>query len=526
MQYCKVVRCFLTYLMKRNYSIAFFALILHGNLVAQDPLLDRARDFVDTNPNETIKIGELLLKKEQYEQHYHRINLLIAQSYYNKGNYDLALNYLFSISKKHTTSELTFNTLLLKADILRELHLHKQSDMYLEEARNLLRHTETEDKSLKQTEINKIIIRGLLDQQEVNKANDLWEQTDKNYDYSDDNFSQKWLIIKAGITERKKITDTVEYYYEKALLLGQNHPNTLNNLQALVGLSKVYFEREEYKRAIDTLLNSEKKANKLDNYFLLAGIEDQLSNNYLALKDQENQNKSYNDFLVFKTRSEKIESDAVNISYNLINQEYEDLYSLQTAEYLKYFRISLWGLAIIFLIGITYFYKNRSKINRFEEILKYLKASNNIPIKQPLLIKKQNNKKTNIPTETEQGLLTKLKRFEASGKFTNNDMSLASLASQFDTNTKYLSEVINKHYNDNFNMYINRLRVNYIIEKLKTDPNYLNYKISYLAEQSGFSSHSSFATVFKTITGIAPTTFIDLMQKENERKKQEEWSEQ
>jgi AraC-like DNA-binding protein len=49
---------------------------------------------------------------------------------------------------------------------------------------------------------------------------------------------------------------------------------------------------------------------------------------------------------------------------------------------------------------------------------------------------------------------------------------------------------------------------------LKTEPGYLNYKISYLADESGFSSHSSFATVFKSITGIAPTTFIDLLNKD------------
>uniref|UniRef100_UPI0021BAAFB5 helix-turn-helix domain-containing protein n=1 Tax=Streptococcus mitis TaxID=28037 RepID=UPI0021BAAFB5 len=79
-----------------------------------------------------------------------------------------------------------------------------------------------------------------------------------------------------------------------------------------------------------------------------------------------------------------------------------------------------------------------------------------------------------------------LKRFENSKRFNNKDISLSVLAGQFDTNTKYLSEVINSHYNMNFNTYINRLRINYIVEKLKTDPNFMNYKISYLAENCGF----------------------------------------
>ena len=49
------------------------------------------------------------------------------------------------------------------------------------------------------------------------------------------------------------------------------------------------------------------------------------------------------------------------------------------------------------------------------------------------------------------------------------------------------------------NIAINKLRINFIVEKLKSDPNFINYKISYLAETSGFSSHSTFATIFKSI---------------------------
>lgn len=119
-----------------------------------------------------------------------------------------------------------------------------------------------------------------------------------------------------------------------------------------------------------------------------------------------------------------------------------------------------------------------------------------------------------IPAETEKVLLAKLKKFEASTRFTSKEMSLALLSAQLETNTKYLSEIINRHYQDNFNTYINKLRVNYIIEKLKSDSAYRNYKISYLAEDAGFSSHSSFATTFKAITGIAPGTFIEFVLEE------------
>jgi AraC-like DNA-binding protein len=35
-----------------------------------------------------------------------------------------------------------------------------------------------------------------------------------------------------------------------------------------------------------------------------------------------------------------------------------------------------------------------------------------------------------------------------------------------------------------------------------------------LAENCGFASHSSFATVFKSVTGISPVKFIDFLKNE------------
>jgi YesN/AraC family two-component response regulator len=174
------------------------------------------------------------------------------------------------------------------------------------------------------------------------------------------------------------------------------------------------------------------------------------------------------------------------------------------------------GLFLLFssICGL-FVYKKYSHKKRLEEIISYLEVTNKKIFSKVEKIDVV-RKKISIPAETEQLILSKLKKFETSTKFTNKDLSLAVLAGQFETNTKYLSEIINKHYHVNYNTYINKLRINYIIEKLKNEPNFCNYKISYLAEISGFASHSSFATVFKSISGISPITFIDLLKKESD----------
>ncbi len=50
--------------------------------------------------------------------------------------------------------------------------------------------------------------------------------------------------------------------------------------------------------------------------------------------------------------------------------------------------------------------------------------------------------------------------------------------------------------------------------KLKQNPEYLNYKISYLAEECGFSSHTVFSRIFIEKMGIPPSKFIEYLKKE------------
>lgn len=63
------------------------------------------------------------------------------------------------------------------------------------------------------------------------------------------------------------------------------------------------------------------------------------------------------------------------------------------------------------------------------------------------------------------------------------------MSNLFNTNPKYLSQIIRESKNQNFNGYINQLRINYISNKLYNIPLYREYKISYLAEECGYALH-------------------------------------
>ncbi|WP_157967940.1 helix-turn-helix domain-containing protein [Chryseobacterium elymi] len=113
-----------------------------------------------------------------------------------------------------------------------------------------------------------------------------------------------------------------------------------------------------------------------------------------------------------------------------------------------------------------------------------------------------------MTSETEAKLLELLEEFEKGELYNNKNMSLSFLAAELNTNTKYLSYVINRHKCADVKTYVNRLRINYIVDKLINDDKYRQYKISILAEECGFSSHSKFASVFKAVTDFSPSAYI------------------
>ncbi|MCS7475056.1 helix-turn-helix domain-containing protein [Myroides odoratimimus] len=117
-----------------------------------------------------------------------------------------------------------------------------------------------------------------------------------------------------------------------------------------------------------------------------------------------------------------------------------------------------------------------------------------------------------ITEEKEQDILHKITYFEKEQGYLDKDISLNVLAGNIGVNHRYLSYVINKNKECDFATYVNELRIGYIVSCLKQDPKFLKYKISYLAEQCGFASHSRFTVTFKKVTGDSPSVFISKLK--------------
>ncbi|KAF2342911.1 helix-turn-helix transcriptional regulator [Flavobacterium tistrianum] len=154
------------------------------------------------------------------------------------------------------------------------------------------------------------------------------------------------------------------------------------------------------------------------------------------------------------------------------------------------------------LFTIAFFtYKRRQDLKNFNSII-----GNAISKKGSS--QRRDNGREYMSEATENSILKSLKESEKSQFYLNSEASLTTLAAELGINHRYLSYVINKNTEKDFAGYISELRINYIVERLRSDPSYLKYKISYLADLCGFSSHSRFTTTFKKVTGLSPVDFI------------------
>lgn len=160
---------------------------------------------------------------------------------------------------------------------------------------------------------------------------------------------------------------------------------------------------------------------------------------------------------------------------------------------------------LIATIGYLIYRQRRLKRlhrQRFEELI-----NNNIPTLEPVSKEKPLKPLTINPLIAAQ-ISSKIDDFEKKRGYLKKDLNATKLAQSFDTNYKYLCEVIKAKRQKGFTNYINDLRIDYIVQRLKTEPVLRRYTNSTLAAEAGFSTTQHFTTAFKKRTKISPGYFV------------------
>lgn len=173
------------------------------------------------------------------------------------------------------------------------------------------------------------------------------------------------------------------------------------------------------------------------------------------------------------------------------------------------FRSTILLVSLIFMFFISlHYYTNRLRDKkRYEKLLQKEVSSKKIA-------QLHTKPKLKIPSEIVKKTLQNLSDFEKNKGFLDNSLSLGHLAKEMDTNSNYLSKIINYYKDKNFSNYIADLRIDSIIIELRENSKIQNYTIKAIAQESGFGNAESFTKAFYRKTGIYPSYFLKKLKKE------------
>ena len=319
--------------------------------------------------------------------------------------------------------------------------------------------------------------------------------------------------------------DEATTYFNKALQLVSNDDvYMLASIHHDIGFTQK--TAKEYQKAIASFEKALTYVKYGGEDYLSKKIEilSNLGETYALVGDDKKSSEFKN--LVHQLSSKKNTKD-LRLLENQLVKEKDVVQKLDQSMIWYKIAIALFGLAI--LIGGILFYiqtqKNRKKYYLVRESLRKINESNEyqnlstnpneVEVENVGIKEEAKEDEVEIETETSvasektlEKILLHLRSFEQSEDYLNPNYTLSKLANYCDTNPKTLSQIIRLYKKQTFNTYINQLRVTYFMNTVENDAAFRRYKLSYMAEQLGYSSSGAFSTAFKSITGILPSVYL------------------
>ncbi|BDU24943.1 MULTISPECIES: helix-turn-helix domain-containing protein [unclassified Flavobacterium] len=493
-----------------------------------------------------------------------RANYQIALFYYQSDR-NKAIQYLDSVIKYSKESKDKFFPAAAyceKADLLKFQFKFKEAMLNYNRAEKVALQTNLDYYYVVREYIG---ITKSEDLGEYNEALEIYKECYKYYktkDFRSERYAKDYQSIIFGIADchkslqnidsttyynklgynESRITKNEEYQYLFILNEGANQVLKQNYSLALDSINKALPKMIEYNntgnilagyyylgKAYDGLRKKTKAAEnfiKVDSiYKMTKEISTEfvdgypyLITYYKKLGDKENQLKYITAYMSIDSSLQKNYKEL----NKLVHREYDvprlisDKENLITT--LKNDEIKThWGLGVLFLTTISLggfaFYEYRTKKqyrSRFEKIINQNPVNNinESEIETNPKIDPTKSEEIGIAQELVNLILEKLSFFEDNKGYLQSNITVQILSTTFETNSKYVSKIVNVYKEKSFTQYINDLRIEFAIKQLQENNKLRKYTIQALALEFGFNNSESFSTAFYKKTGLKPTYFI------------------
>lgn len=450
--------------------------------------------------------------------------------YFLKGKYTQALPYYlnareFSKKDSETYNIINFNIGLLKL----ELGNYKEAqNLFLDYSKYLEKEKQT--KRLDYVSCLYAIAYTYSKMSQIG-ASELYIKKGlnaNNYVKDKENYCNLLLVSGINSFNQKKYKESLIKLEKVSALQKQKNFNDQNLALSEFYIGKIYYKNNNLKylekfKVVDSIIIKSKN------------ITSELRDVYPILIEYHKKNNDKEKQLLYVEHLLSVDSLINNNKYNLsteINKKYDTQNLINEKEALisdlnsRNLRLYwLIGIVLFSLFVVIYFYiKNKNKVKRYKSKADFLleklsdldRANQNketiISQKIEELEKKKDNLKVTLNNDILNQIQIKLNMFENEKRFLDRKLNLEVLSKELNTNRVYLSKVINELKGQNFSQYLNTLRINYIVNELKTNPYLQKYTITAIAEEAGFNNSESFTNAFKKITGTLPSYFLKALQ--------------
>lgn len=180
------------------------------------------------------------------------------------------------------------------------------------------------------------------------------------------------------------------------------------------------------------------------------------------------------------------------------------------------------SLILVSALAVLLYFWRKRKIEiqeKYEELLVRINDTDSKSENKYIALESSEKKAPKVDEKLVKSLLAKLSDFEKKNLYLEKGFTLNKMAVLFETNTSYISQIINDYKGKNFNSYINDLRIDYATQKIYNDKQWRKFSVEDIANESGFSNRQSFSNYFFERNGIRPADFLKKRKQEIENSK-------
>lgn len=366
--------------------LAAFCHCVKAQKIPDSVLIKKAKLEIYDNPDNTIKIGEQLLKKSQDIKTSINLYMLLSTANIAKRNFEESLQYILKakeLSQKTNDPRSQAGVLISVAIQYQQMELFSKCLEALNEAEQYIAKIPEKNPEKYIETATSYAIRGMVYKSQSNSeiALEKFLISIQNFEkvpvkkttYS--NMSVVYYNIGYCYLNLNEIDKAQESFLQSVSYARKNYAKSLEAF-ALKGIAEIHKGKHENQAAINLLLNAEELCKNTGDIILNEGLYKELAENYLALGQQDlyqQYNKKY-----LEMRFQRKQNELKSINQVIDNHNRETALKSEKLKsddrYIKMGSVFLGGIFIVLLL--YYIIKIRKQNKKFhQEIQQMIRTS-------------------------------------------------------------------------------------------------------------------------------------------------------